>query len=323
MFGLTDMALSQAPAPVDGLAAKGISVQEISKTGWGSTHGLPYRKVPGANLGITSFEWMGNNQSAFLSDASNEILLIQCSTGNITNRFPVIAGPRDLVFDQGNFYVLGDGEVYVYDLSGQLVSHKAFPAALPGVGRIARYNAKTWLLLPSGNSVELESGTRFKGWITGSGNFVSTALQDAHSYAVEVTGADGKTSGKVFRAEYKTAGVYVVGATADKVVLDVQLYLTESPVRVERHLVTVSYTPGSLGEITSDIRIPDCYYVLSDKEFSLGSDGTVYEMITAPDGLSLFSLSETPADKANPYPESIQAIRYHFNDHLLQMKESK
>jgi hypothetical protein len=313
----------QAQTASSGNLKTSFSVKVLSKTSWNTGDGVPYKSVPGANLGITSFEPMDKNRTALLSDASNEILIMNPATGKTSVKFPVMPTPRDFAYDNGNFYVLNENQVNVYDETGKNVKSMPFPNTLVGVGRIARYNNNTWLLLPSGNSVELETGTAKKGWITATGNFVAAVLKNRNAYAVSITTADGKYDTKLFTTDKKTAGVYIVGSTADRIVLDVQTYISESPIQVERHLVSILLSSDVMGEIVSDVKVPDCYYVLSDKEFHLNKDGSVTHMITAPDGLHLFSLTETDVAKAIKYPSSVTAVKYHFNDHLLQMNEQK
>ncbi len=303
----------------------GYSVTELTKTAWNTPDGFPYQQVAGANLGVTSFEIIDNNRIAFLSDASNEILVIYKSTGKTNVKFSVPQAPRDFVYDQGLFYVLGDGMVSIYDLTGKAVSSTTLPESLVGVGRITRYNNATYLLLPSGNSVLLGASALqgFKGWMTGSGNFIYTAILNSNSYAVQVTNADGKVFNANFNSDKKVAGVYVVGSTIDRIMLDVQTYVTESPISVERHLITISLSPVGIGAVVSDKKIPDLYYVLSDKELSVLPNGAVLNMVSAPDGVHLFTLTETEMTKTNDYPSAILATKYHFNDHLIQLNESK
>src|ERR1035437_9306342 len=65
------------------------NVQQISMTNWNSQDGLPYLEAPGVNLGATSFEVIAANKIAFLSNASNEIIITDKSTGKLINKFPV------------------------------------------------------------------------------------------------------------------------------------------------------------------------------------------------------------------------------------------
>ncbi len=308
---------------------KGYTVKELCSTPWDNANGFRYKKVAGANLGVTSFELMDNNRIAFLSDASDEIIITEKSNGKALGRFSVGNIPRDFVYDKGNFYVLFENTVIVYDETGKTLRKIAYPNSLKGVERITRYNNYTYLLLPSGNSVQIEPASgesaieAYKGWITSSGIFISGMLNGANSYKVQVVTADGKHHEKIFATTLKTAGVYVVGATPNKVILDIQTYINESPIQVERHLVSIELGSEGLGNIISDIKVPDCYYVLSNKDVTLSSDGAIFNMVTTPQGVCLFSLTETEMQKAQNYPPSLLAAKYHFNDHLLKVNEQK
>lgn len=320
-----DMAYAQQSSML-GLK-RGYVVKEICKIQWDTPNGLRYKKVAGTNLGVTSFEIMDKNCIAFLSDASNEIIITEKLNGKALSRYTVANAPRDFVYDKGNFYVLFENSVIVYDEKGTTLKTIPYPNSLVGVERIARYNNSTYLLLPSGNSVQIESASGasvnevYKGWITSSGMFVYGKLSSANSYMVQVSGADGKSYEKVFTTALRTAGVYVVGSTQNRVVFDIQTYVSESPIQVERHLVTIEFGSQGLGDIISDIKVPDCYYVLSNKDFVLEDNGTILNMVTAPQGVLLFSLTEVERQKAQNYPASLLAIKYHFNDHLLQVNE--
>jgi hypothetical protein len=162
-----------------------------------------------------------------------------------------------------------------------------------------------------------------KGWITTSGSLVSTAITGANTYSVALHTAAGKSVEKTFTSDKKLAGVYVVGSTHNRIVVDVQTYITESPISVERHLVSIACSSSAIDEIAADIKLPDCYYVLSNKELQVLSNGHVLEMITAPAGVLLFSLSETDHLKAQDFPAALRSEKYHFNDHLLKTTEPK
>lgn len=308
---------------------KGCEVQEICKSQWDTPTGLRYKKVAGANLGVTSFEVMDNKRIAFLSDASSEIIITEKLNGNTLSRFTVADVPRDFVYDKGSFYVLFENSVVVYDESGKTIKTMPYPASLKGVERITRFNNLTYLLLPAGNSVSVESISGkptidevLKGWITSSGMFVYCTLNGGNTYKVQMGTAAGNTE-KIFTSVLKTAGVYIVGATKNRLVLDVQTYISESPIQAERHLVTIELNAQGLGDIINDIKLPDCYYVLSNKDILLVNDGMVLNMVTAPQGVLLFSLTETEKHQAKNYPASLLATKYHFNDHLLKVNEQK
>jgi hypothetical protein len=310
------------------LPKKTYAVKEICKTAWDSPKGLSYKKVAGANLGVTSFEVMDKKRVAFLSDAVNEIVIAEKLNGNALSRFVVAANPRDFVYDKNKFYVLCENAVFVYDEKGTLVKTISYRNSFVGVARITRYNNGTYLLLPSGNSVQIENAAgnqvteAHKGWITASGAFISGKLNGTNSYMVQVN-VNGKNYEKVFTSNFKTAGVYVVGCTQNTVVLDVQTYVSESPIQVERHLISIELNVQGLGEITSDIKMLDCYYVLSNKDVAPADDGSVLNMVSAPQGVLLFSLTPSADEKAPNYPTHLRTIKYHFNDHLLQTNEQK
>jgi hypothetical protein len=304
-----------------------LNVQELSLTKWGSQEGITYKQVAGANLGATSFEILDNNRVAFLCDAASEIIITDRESGKSTNRFPVIYSPRDFVYDAGFFFVLNEGQVIVYDINGKEVNLLTFPNEYFGTERLTRFDNATYLLLPSGNSLKIESGgnaitpQEYEGQITSMGTFIKTQLNGNNSYSVKVIRANGNSFSKVFVVDNKVAGVFVVGSTNNRVVLDVQTFISENPIAVERTLTSIDLQDDELGAIIANIKVPDSYYVLSNKDCYVSLNGDIINMVTSPEGTYIFSLTETNSIGKKTYPESLNNRKYHFNDHLLEIEK--
>jgi hypothetical protein len=296
------------------------NVQEISMTKWNSQDGIPYMQAPGVNLGAVAFDMIAVNKIAFLSNASNEIIITDRTSGKAINRFPVTFAPRDFVYDNGVFYVLGEKFVIAYNENGKLLKQLSFPGTYLGIERVTRFNNATYLLLPSGNCFQIESGKEHEGWITSAGNFVFTKLNGDNSYSVKLITNTGKIFTATFNTDKTVAGVYVVGATQNRIFLDVQTYITQSPISVERKIVSVDLSSSGIGSVVANIKVPDCYYVLSNNDFHLSATGNILNMMTSPQGAFVFTLTEVKAGKTIGYPASLTNLKYHFNDHLIQVE---
>lgn len=191
--------------------------------------------------------------------------------------------------------------------------------------RISRYDNSTYLLLASGNSVKIDSNNSFlesnvsEGWITQNNNFVLTSLNDENHFLVKVNTSSGKTFNKVFTIDKKIAGIYVVGNTLNRIILDLQLFLQENPISIERLIVSIDFNERGIGDILLSKKVPDCYYVLSNKDLDVGYNGIIYSMITSPRGVNVFALNETKEIIVNDYPRFLLDIKYHFNDHLIKV----
>lgn len=307
--------------------AGSLNVQELSLTKWDSQEGISYKEVPGANLGATSFEVMDDNRIAFLANSTSEIIIANQASGKAIKRFDVSFAPRDFSYSDGYFFVLTGSRVVQYHESGNAVNTFSFPESYAGVERLARYDHATYLLLASGNSLMIESNGHSiesherKGWITGAGHFVETQLNGGNSYSIRITTGDATSYEKELVTDKMVAGVYVVGSTNNRLALDVQTFISEAPVSIERSLVQIELDSDGIGPIVTTTRVPDCYYVLSNKDFSLKEDGTLLNMVTSPEGVFVFSLSEasTLGTARNYYPYLIAQTTYHFNDHLVQV----
>lgn len=306
------------------------AVNQLSVIKWNDSNGIPYSQVPGANLGATSFEVLENNKIAFLCNSTSEIIVINEIDGKILNKFPVFFAPRDFAYNNGFFYVLGEKQVFVYDINGVEKNKFSFPDKYLGTERIYRFNNSTYLLLPSGNSLKIESNgnsitpIEYSGWVTSSGKYIKTQIKGENSYTVTVVLINSKINKKVFISENKVAGVYVVGSTKSRIILDVQTYVSENPIKIERKIISVEVNKTSVGNIVAEIKIPDVYYVLSNKEFSLLPNGLLYNMVSSPDGVSVFSLTEikkSEKNNVNGYPNVLIDKKYHFNDNLLKVEE--
>jgi hypothetical protein len=304
-----------------------LNIVQLSSIPWNHPSGIQYRQVPGANIGATSFQLINENQIAFLCNSNSEIVVVNITKGETVFSFPVNYSPRDFYFDKGKYYVLSEGKVSVYDQNGNEISYFTFPAEYSGTEKLIRYLDTTYLLLPSGNSLIVESGGKavapveLKGWPSFSGLRVFTQIISPNQYRVSLLSQYGKKFERTFSTANKVAGVFVVGATSNRIFLDVQTYISESPVRVERKLVYISIGTTGIGNILAELNIPDMYYVLSNTDFILTSKGVLYHKIAAPEGIFIFLITEQDGNlPATGYPEIILNRKYHFNDHLINVE---
>jgi len=300
-----------------------IDLKQISLTNWDVKEGIPYRQVPGANLGSVSFELTDNNHIAFLCNSSNEIITINRSDEKVVSKIKLPFSPRDFIYSRGYYYVLSEYQVYQYDQKGKEINTFPFPQSYRGVERLIRFNNSTYLWLPSGKSLLIEFNghsvepREIDGWITSSGILVGTKL-NGNTYSINITGGNFNPNESVFVCDKKVAGVYVVGSNENKLVLDVQTFVSENPVSVERNIVVIKLNNNGPKIITARKRVPDCYYVLSNKDFLLNKDGTILNMITSPEGVYVFNLTETSSGNVRDYPAILTSQKYHFNDHLIK-----
>ncbi|MBK8148496.1 MAG: VCBS repeat-containing protein [Acidobacteria bacterium] len=305
-------------------ANPGLAVDGLFSVGWNAGSGVAYERRPGVNLGVISFDEAGGERIALLANAADEIVVIDRRSGALIKRFAVANGARDLVFDGGIFYVLADERIVAYDERGKQISETPVPEAGRGTERIARYGGETYLLLPSGNSLKVDprpfGASEDEGWITATGAFVSTALTGGDSFAVRVAG--GEFAG--FRLPYarggKLAGVFVIGATPDRIALETQTFISENPVEVERQLLIIKLGGKTPVGIAAELRLPDTAYVLSNRDLKLADDGTVLNMVTAPAGAYLFALREATEGQPTQYPDFLGRSHYHFNKDLIRVE---
>ena len=300
-------------------------VNQVAVKTWNTPDGLPYMRGPGVNLGVTSFQIIDEQRIALLNNAGSEITLVRSKDNSILDRLPVVFAPRDFVYDNGLFYVLYSKEIVVYTVAGSEKARYPFDERYLGTERLTRYNSATYLLLPSGNccmiqndNEQLKTTKEFEGWITPTGNFVATRISGA-TYSVKVITPEGKIFTRTYTTNNKAAGAFVVGCTANRVTLDIQTFLSEAPVMVERLIVSIELTDNGLGDIVNSKQALNCYYVLSNVDWIVKPDNTVFNMVTAPDGLHIFSLKESASATVNDYPPALLKMRYHFNNNLVKV----
>lgn len=303
------------------------NISQISMSKWNTPKGITYSQVPGANLGATSFQIIDKNHIAFLCNSTDEIVITDKSSGESTKRFQVSFAPRDFIYENGIFYVLSEYEVTEYDENGNVIKKCPFPNSYQGVERLMRNNDATYLLLPSGNSLMIENcGTpiepvEYDGIITGIGQFIKTQITGNNSYSIKITFSKNQTFEKTFTTEKKVAGVFVVGAADNRIVLDVQTFISENPIAVERTITSIELNKNELGAIMTSTIVPDSYYVISNKDFYVSETGIIYNMMTSPQGVYVFLLSDSgsKSEKAKGYPSSLTDTQYHSNDHLIKI----
>jgi len=303
----------------------GFNISRISKSEWNTPDGLPFSQVPGANLGATSFVIIDKNRIAYLCNSTNEIIITEKSTGKSIKKFQVSFAPRDFVYENGIFYVLSEYEVTLYNETGNMLKKHPFPNAFQGIERLVRNNDATYLLLPSGNSLMIENRgisikpVEYDGIITGNGQFITTQIGGNNSFSIKVRNSDDSIFEKSFSTDNKVAGVFVVGATDNRVIIDVQTFISENPIAVERVVESIDLGKNRLGDIINRSKVPDCYYVISNKDFYISETVTIYNMMTSPKGIFVFSLTETNSEKSNGYPASLIETKFHPNDNLIKL----
>lgn len=301
------------------------SISQISFSKWNTPTGIPYNQVPGANLGATSFQILDKNRIVFLCNSTGEIIIINNLTGESIQKFQVSFAPRDFVYENGIFYVLSEYEVTLYDEIGNEVKKYPFPTIYNGIKRLIRYNGSTYLLLPSGNSLMIETlgdvikPREYQGIITSTGQFARTQITGNYSYSIIISTSKNKTFENSFTTDKKVAGIFIVGSTKNRVVIDVQTFISENPITIERIITSINLNNNGLGAIISSIKVPDCYYVISNKDFYVSEKGEIYNMMTSPQGIFVFSLTETKTEKAKGYPSSLVDSNFHTNDHLIKL----
>ena len=306
-------------------ADTGLRVEQISQTNWDTQKGIAYVKVPGANLGAVSFAVLDDRRIAYLSNSTNEVIVVDRTSGEAVSRFDVGPAPRDFVFSNDSFFVLFENSVIRYDEAGKSIGRFGFSRPLRGVERLMRFGDATYLLLPSGNSFIIESGGRSvaggetAGWMTGSGRRVVTRIGPNREYSATVIEPNGQSRQARFIADRKLAGVFVVGATDKRLVLDVQTFRSEAPVSVERTLVVIELDVDGVGPIVAKIRLPESDFVYSNRDLMLGAGGEVLNMVASPDGAFFFGLTEAEDAAGLGYPPQIARVRYHYNDDLLRV----
>lgn len=280
------------------ISMKKFTTTQLCKLNWNTPNGVPYVKVPGANLGVTSFYVLDKDKIAFLSDATNEIIIVNRKSESVIKRFPVVLSPRDFTYDNGYYYVLCETAVFVYNAKGENTSNFEFPQEFSGTMRIFRYENSIFLLLPSGNSLKIESGGKlinpkeYEGWITSNGLFIKTQIKNNFSYTVNISFPNGENSSQKFQNKKKVAGVYVIGAVKNRIVLEIQTFLSEEPINVERNIQIIGLRDLHPDTVIATIPISSSFYVLSNKDISVSKAGGIYTLVTKPEGVYMFSIEE-------------------------------
>jgi len=229
------------------------------------------------------------------------------------------------VYEKGDFYVLFENEVKVYHEKGNELTKFPFPTEYQGVEKLIRSKDATFLLLPSGNSLLIEKNGKpvvpieYSGYVTGTGQFITTQITGDNSYSIKGLSSDNKAFEKTFTTDLKVAGAFVIGATDDRMVLDIQTFISENPIAVERTIASVSLNKNEIENFVNRSEVPDCYYVLSNKDFYLSEKGDIYNMVTTPQGVLVFLLTEAKSNSSKGYPSSLGETNYHSNENLIKL----
>lgn len=307
----------------------GFVVQEISVTPYSDSGGLPYTQVPGYNLGISSLQVINDSIVSYLADATGEIINVNMVDGGILSRFPVIPNAHDFVFNENAFYVFGRNILNKYNWTGEILTNTSIETIYEDAMHIVCVNQKRILVLPNGNTVGIEENSLAineipkPGFQCEDGAIVRAYIKDDKNYVVEWIGAKwDNTKILTFEGNYPTGSINVVGKIGNIVYVDIQNYLTKSPISVERQLIAIDFSQRS-PRMVAKIIIPDVYYTYCNKGFSI-YNGNIYHIISAPDGVHLFKIAiATGSSKAIDYPLPIRNLHYHYNYYLEQVDSVK
>lgn len=317
------LAIHDADTVKEQIEFKGFYIRQVAFIPWNEKDGITYKQVPGANLGVTSFEIIDSANIAFLSDASNEILIYNFRQEKMIRSFMILPAPRDFAYNSGKFYVLGERNIEIYDTTGYKTGICEIPAEFQGIMRISRFNATTYLLLPSGHSLKMGNSdglTEFSfydGWVINKDLSVKTRILNDTSFEISILKENKTTVSRKFSWKGKIAGIFAVGISEKLIILDIQTWISKNPVAVDRHLTFFSYTENELIEMSGMLKVPDHYFILTNKEFSVDREGVIYHLVSTEEGVFVFSITESDTESStSDYPAFLKNGRYHFNDHL-------
>lgn len=300
----------------------GWAVQHLVTIPWSNEGGVPYTQVPGANLGAVAFALTDSNRMALLCNSVSEIRVFANTDGVLLQKFPVVFAPRDFVFANGKYYVLADRSVTTYSSEGSAIDEISLPDDAQGATRVTVVDSGVHIWLPNGNTLTVyRDGNHVKevrkGWLMPNGTLVFTAIVDGQA---EVSwNRDAAHDRRRLSMAKKVAGVFPVGLIENRVVLDVQTFLSESPVSIERRFIALDMDSEASGLLPPALLAPDCYYVYSDRDVYQSGTGQVYHMVTTPSGAHVFRLTACEEGPCTDYPSELRGLHYHFNYHLIKV----
>ncbi len=294
------------------------AVEPTLSVGWDEVSGVPYSQVPGANLGAVAFAVISDTQIALLCNNVNEVRVFSTTSNDLLQKFTVGFSPRDIVFLDSTYYVMFDHQITVHSAEGQIRDTIPIPSDVRRFTRLAVIENAVWLWLSSGNSLLIQKdGIAVKeervGWIGPTGDFIYARITDGLA-DVALNGTRENESIR-FGMSKKIAGIFPIGLEQDRIILDVQTFIAENPVEIERHYVAVAV---GAGDVTM-LKAPDVYYVHSDRDILQDGRGGIWNMVTAPDGVHVFRLNACANAPCIGYPQDLMELEYHFNYHLLKL----
>lgn len=320
LFIITAVVYTQDNIPTSGKVE--FTVNQICATPWGDEpSGLPYLQTPGLNVGVTSFIQISKTEVAYLANASNEIIKVNCLTGEIISRMKTIEYPIDFIYENSTYYVLTDTSIFTYDYLGNYLSQVHFSTSYIPI-KMSRSNGYTYLLLADGSSVAVEHKGKsanqmvFSGWISSDGTATSVSINPQTGYSVSMQKGSKQVASGTFSTDKRVGSIINIGSKDDVIYLELQLVLSESPVKADRWLVALKKEGDALVLISS-LHIPDIKYVYSVRNFIISENG-ILQLITSPEGALLFDVSLTDnINEVKDYPENILSTHYHYRDHTL------
>lgn len=306
------------------------NASELFKVNWQNYDALPYKKDLSLNSSFIAFEPLEKGQTAFLSDVDNTILIYNNENGDLVNSIDMDFRPFDFTFSNNTFYVLSEKEIVLYDKSGDKKDKLQLNYRNKGINDIKVFENNIFFLNPNGTTISLNEADKvMKGWLLYDGTYAETLITNDYGYLVRWYDTNNNLIfEKEVEGDHKLACAIMVGADENNIYVDAQYIVNEHPLEVERYVEAINRNEVNnvkLLTVENEVtraKLPDVYHTYIKRDVVASKQG-LFHSISSPADVHVFKLIATK-NKMNKtatdaYPESLQNMKHHFNNHLLKI----
>ncbi|MBL7086800.1 MAG: VWA domain-containing protein [Candidatus Cloacimonetes bacterium] len=299
--------------------------EKLADFEWNNKSGFETKLTHSGNYAILSFEILDNNRVAFLSNVEKDIK-IYSKDGKFINAFDLDFIPEDFVYNNNKFYVLSNYLIYEFNDSGALLKKYSVNKEFKFINRLSAFKNDLYVLTSDEksypvikNSFYLDTisqiNNEINGWLLEENFKCKTIKLSNNTFSLQISNQKNLNLEKIYDLDKKLATVTILGKYKSKLFLNIEYFKNEVPIKIEREILVYSLTEK---EIVNKMKLPNMHFIYMKHDIKINDNGAFYFITTPKKGI-LYQLIYDEKLNKNIVPNFKE--EYHYNEHLLRIKE--
>ena len=299
--------------------------EKLADFEWNNKSGFETKLTHSGNYAILSFEILDNKRVAFLSNVEKNIK-IYSKDGKFLNAFDLDFIPEDFVYNNNKFYVLSNYSIYEFNDSGALIKKYSVNKEFKFINRLSAFKNDLYVLTSDEksypvikNSFYLDTisqiNNEINGWLLEENFKCKTIKLSNNTFSLQISNQKNLNLEKIYDLDKKLATVTILGKYKSKLFLNIEYFKNEVPIKIEREILVYSLTEK---EIVNKMKLPNMHFIYMKHDIKINDNGVFYFIATPKKGI-LYQLIYDEKLNKDIVPNFKE--EYHYNEHLLRIKE--